>query len=131
MMSLDRVCRQADLEWLVDQLQGHPIGGLLGVPVTDTIKKVNTDGGVETTVNRDHLWQALTPQMFRLGLLHDALEKAIDDQLMVTDEASAIEYLGLQPVMLEGHSDNIKVTRGTDLALASLYLEQQAKLIEG
>ena len=123
--------RQSDLEWLVNQLQSHSVGGLLGVPMTDTLKQVNAAGEVEATVNRDRLWHALTPQMFRLGLLHDALEKAINDQFMVTDEASAVEYLGLHPMMLEGHSDNIKVTRGADLALASLYLEQQAKLIEG
>ena len=68
--------------------------------------------------------------MFRMKLLQNAMQQAIDDDMPVTDEASAIEYSGKQPVMVEGHPDNIKVTRGTDLALASLYIEQQSKLIE-
>lgn len=58
------------------------------------------------------------------------MTKAIADKIPVTDEASAIEYSGKRPVMVEGHADNIKVTSGTDLALASLYIEQQSKLIE-
>lgn len=122
--------RRADLEWLVNQLHNHPVGGLLGSPVTDTIKRAGADGVISETVDRQGLWHALTPQMFRLGMLHDAMVKAITDKMPVTDEASAIEYSGKQPVMVEGHADNIKVTRGTDLALASLYIEQQSKLIE-
>ena len=121
--------RRSDLDWLVDQLQGHPVGGILGNPVRDTMKR--TEGAVICeTVDRNNLWHALTPQMFRMKLLQDAIQQAIDDAMPVTDEASAIEYSGKQPVMVEGHPDNIKVTRGTDLALASLYIEQQSKLIE-
>ncbi len=122
--------RRADLDWLVERLHDHSVGGLLATPVTDTIKRAATDGAVLKTVARQGLWHALTPQMFRLGLLHDALAAAIANELPVTDEASAIEYSGRQPVLVEGHADNIKVTRGTDLALASLYIEQQSKLIE-
>ncbi|KEI72052.1 2-C-methyl-D-erythritol 4-phosphate cytidylyltransferase [Endozoicomonas elysicola] len=122
--------RRSDLDWLVNQLHEHPVGGLLGSPVTDTIKKAGSDDVVSETVDRQGLWHAMTPQMFRLGMLHDAMAKAIADKMPVTDEASAIEYSGKQPVMVEGHADNIKVTRGTDLALASLYIEQQSKLIE-
>ena len=121
--------RRADLDWLVRQLENHPVGGILGNPVRDTMKR--TEGSTITdTVNRDNLWHALTPQMFRMKLLQDAMQQAINDKMPVTDEASAIEYSGKQPVMVEGHPDNIKVTRGTDLALASLYIEQQSKLIE-
>ncbi len=122
--------RRSDLDWLVQQVKDHPVGGLLGNPVSDTMKRTDVEGRVTETVDRATLWHALTPQMFRIGQLHQALSKAIGDQLPVTDEASAIEYSGLQPVMVEGHPDNIKVTRGTDLALASLYIEQQSKLIE-
>ncbi|ELU03041.1 hypothetical protein CAPTEDRAFT_91532 [Capitella teleta] len=122
--------RRSDLDWLVNQLHEHPVGGLLGSPVTDTIKKAGSDDVVSETVDRQGLWHAMTPQMFRLGMLHDAMAKAIVDKMPVTDEASAIEYSGKQPVMVEGHADNIKVTRGTDLALASLYIEQQSKLFE-
>nr|WP_306671627.1 2-C-methyl-D-erythritol 4-phosphate cytidylyltransferase [Endozoicomonas sp. ONNA2] len=122
--------RRSDMDWLVNQLHDHPVGGLLGSPVTDTIKKVGGQDVVSETVDRQGLWHAKTPQMFRLGMLHDAMAKAIADKMPVTDEASAIEYAGKQPVMVEGHADNIKVTQGTDLALASLYIEQQLKLIE-
>ncbi|WP_067518363.1 2-C-methyl-D-erythritol 4-phosphate cytidylyltransferase [Endozoicomonas ascidiicola] len=122
--------RRSDLGLLVGQLKDHPIGGLLGVPVTDTIKAANADGVVNKTVDRQGLWHAMTPQMFRFSMLRDALKKALDDNMPVTDEASAIEYSGSQPVMVEGHGDNIKITRGTDLALASLYIEQQSKLLE-
>ncbi|MGI9279091.1 MAG: 2-C-methyl-D-erythritol 4-phosphate cytidylyltransferase [Endozoicomonas sp.] len=122
--------RHSDLEWLVKQLSGHTIGGLLGMPVRDTMKRTSSLGEVSETVDRDALWHALTPQMFRMKLLYDALKKALDDKMPVTDEASAIEYAGFKPLMVEGHSDNIKVTRGADLALAALYIQQQAKLIE-
>lgn len=122
--------RRADLDWLVDQLRDHSVGGLLATPVTDTIKRAGVDGRVVKTVTRQGLWHALTPQMFRLGMLHDAMAAAIASELPVTDEASAVEYSGRHPVLVEGHADNIKVTRGTDLALASLYIEQQSKLIE-
>lgn len=122
--------RRSDLDWLVDQLDDHPVGGLLGCPVTDTIKRTGANDVVTKTVDRQGLWHAMTPQMFRLGMLHDAMAKAIAEKMPVTDESSAIEYIGKQPVMVQGHGDNIKVTRGTDLALASLYIEQQSKLIE-
>ena len=122
--------RRSDLERLVNQLQDHPVGGLLGVPVTDTIKSADAGGVISHTVERRGLWHAMTPQMFRFAQLHDAMNKAIDDQIPITDEASAMEYAGLQPMMVEAHSDNIKITRGTDLALATLYIEQQSKLVE-
>lgn len=121
--------RRSDLDWLVNQLSDHSVGGILGNPVRDTMKR--TEGtAISETVDRNNLWHALTPQMFRMKLLQDAMQQAIDDDMPVTDEASAIEYAGKQPMMVEGHPDNIKVTRGTDLALASLYIEQQSKLIE-
>ena len=122
--------RKADLEWLVSQLSGHEVGGLLGIPVRDTMKRTDASGEIIETVSRDNLWHALTPQMFRIGVLRDALKKALDEGAVVTDEASALEFFGVRPLMVEGHTDNIKVTRGTDLALASLYIQQQNKLIE-
>ena len=122
--------RRADLDWLVDQLHDHPVGGLLAIPVTDTIKRAGTDGLVIKTEDRQRLWHALTPQMFRLGMVHDAMARAIADKMPVTDESSAMEYCGQQPVLVEGHADNIKVTQGTDLKLAGLYISQQSKLIE-
>ncbi|MGB1271581.1 MAG: 2-C-methyl-D-erythritol 4-phosphate cytidylyltransferase, partial [Endozoicomonas sp.] len=122
--------RRSDLEWLVEQLQDHPVGGLLGSPVRDTMKRTRSTGEIVETVDRELLWHALTPQMFKMHRLYDAMVQAVKDGVLVTDEASAMEYAGHQPLMVEGHADNIKVTRGADLALAALYIEQQSKLIE-
>lgn len=117
--------READITRLIDELRAHPVGGLLGLPVADTMKRTDRDGNVQETVQRDGLWRALTPQMFRLGLLRGALEQALSKNLLVTDEAQAIEAAGYTPRMVEGHADNIKITRPQDLALAELYLQQQ------
>jgi 2-C-methyl-D-erythritol 4-phosphate cytidylyltransferase len=77
------------------------------------------------TVEREGLWHALTPQMFRLGSLRPALENALEAEQFVTDEASAMEYAGFQPLLVEGSATNIKITRPEDLALAGFYLQQQ------
>jgi 2-C-methyl-D-erythritol 4-phosphate cytidylyltransferase len=111
-----------DLDRLIVSLIDHPVGGLLGVPVRDTLKLVNAKGRVEGTVPRERLWHALTPQMFRLGILCQALERAIEGGALVTDEASAIELAGHLPQMVEGDASNIKITRPEDLQLAADYL---------
>ena len=80
------------------------------------------------TVPRDDLWHAFTPQMFRLGLLRQALRSALDEDGSVTDDASAIELMGLSPLMVDGHPDNIKITRPEDLPLAHFFLEQQGRV---
>lgn len=87
---------------------------------------LQADGSVviDHTVERDQLWHALTPQVFRLGELRTALERALADGFEVTDEASAIEYAGGRPRLVSGRADNIKVTRPEDLALAELFLSQ-------
>ncbi|RRJ85493.1 2-C-methyl-D-erythritol 4-phosphate cytidylyltransferase [Aestuariirhabdus litorea] len=124
---LARPCvRAEDLQRLLDQLQGHPVGGLLGVPVRDTMKRTAANGQVVATVERSQLWHAYTPQMFRYGLLRDALSATLARGELVTDEAAAIEAAGLQPLMVEGAADNIKVTRPEDLALAEFYIARQA-----
>ena len=117
--------RAADLDRLIASLRDDPIGGLLGVPVHDTIKRVTASGVVEATLDRDRLWHAYTPQMFRLGPLRIALSHALQSDLLVTDDASAMELAGHRPKMIEGHADNIKITRPGDLALAGFYLSQQ------
>ena len=114
--------RRADLDRLLDALRDHPVGGLLGVPVRDTMKRADARGAVEATLSREGLWHAFTPQMFRYGLLIDAIDRALADGVVVTDEASAVEHLGLRPLMVEGHTDNIKVTHPLDLPLAEFYL---------
>jgi len=113
---------RTDLDKLLDTLAADPVGGLLATPVRDTMKRSDTYDRVTSTVERQNLWHALTPQMFRLNTLLTALQHAEDHCLQVTDEASAIEAMGLQPRLLEGRSDNIKITRPEDLALAEFYL---------
>ena len=114
-----------DLERLLTQLQDHPVGGLLATPVADTLKLVASDSNqVETTIDRRHLWRALTPQMFRCGALRMALKAAIASGYPVTDEASAMEYAGNVPCIVEGRPDNIKITVPADLALAGFILSR-------
>lgn len=111
-----------DLDQLIESLRGHPVGGLLGVPVQDTLKRVSVQLAVSETVPRSDLWQAYTPQMFRLGLLVKALSDALGEGRLVTDDASALELAGYKPLMVEGHAGNIKITRPADLSLAAFYL---------
>ncbi|MEW8050445.1 MAG: 2-C-methyl-D-erythritol 4-phosphate cytidylyltransferase [Candidatus Thiodiazotropha sp.] len=113
-----------DLDRLIDTLFDHPVGGLLGVPVRDTLKSVDDKGMVAGTVSRDGLWHALTPQMFRIDILYQALESAIHKGVLVTDDASAVELAGYQPMMVEGDAGNIKITRPEDLQLAADYLSR-------
>ena len=118
--------RRSDIDRLIDLVRGDPVGGLLGMPVRDTMKRTDAGDRVLGTVERKHLWHAFTPQMFRFGVLRDALRGALDAGVLVTDEASAIEWAGYRPIMVEGHADNLKITRPEDLRLAAYYLEQQA-----
>ncbi len=117
--------RTADVTRLIDTLADDPVGGLLAVPVRDTLKAVADDGRVRETVPRERLWHALTPQMFRLGALAEALERALADGAAVTDDAAAMERAGHRPRVVEGSADNIKITRPEDLALAELLLARQ------
>jgi 2-C-methyl-D-erythritol 4-phosphate cytidylyltransferase len=109
--------RVSDIISLCDKVRGNDVGGLLGIPVTDTVKKTS-DRQVVETLHRTDLWLAQTPQLFRYGILLRALQNPED----ATDEASAVEKLGYRPMMIQGHSDNIKVTTSDDLALAEHYL---------
>lgn len=117
--------RNSDIDRLVESVSRHAVGGLLATPVRDTMKRCDESGTVVGTVSRDQLWHALTPQMFRLGSLRQALQRAIADGVAVTDEASAMEHAGLMPRVVPGHSDNIKITHPEDLVLAQFYLQQQ------
>jgi len=112
-----------DILALLQQLEQDEVGGILAVPSHDTLKSVE-DGVIMGSVDRNKIWRALTPQMFRFGLLHDALQQA-EGNAAVTDEASALELKGFKPKIVEGRVDNIKITRPEDLALAQFYMEQQ------
>lgn len=115
-----------DLHRLVHTLATHPVGGLLACPVSDTLKQAGPGNVVTATPDRRHLWRALTPQMFRYGALRAALEQARASGLTLTDEASAMEYTGVSPQLVEGRPDNLKVTVPADLALAEFILAQLA-----
>lgn len=112
-----------DLDRLLAAVGPKDAGGLLAVPAEDTLKRA--EGGlVESTVDRRAIWRALTPQMFRLGALIQALQAALASGATVTDESSAMEQAGARPRLVPGRGDNIKVTRPEDLPLAEFILAQ-------
>ncbi len=113
----------ADVHKLIDALKDDAVGGILALPVADTLKRVS-DGSISETVDRSAIWRALTPQMFRYGALRDALRDAAAKGSVVTDEASALELQGRRPKIVEGRPDNLKITRPEDLPLAEFYLKQ-------
>ncbi|MED5594876.1 2-C-methyl-D-erythritol 4-phosphate cytidylyltransferase [Janthinobacterium sp. P210006] len=106
---------------LINEVGEHPAGGLLALPVVDTVKRAGPANVSALTVPRDGLWLAQTPQMFSYALLHRALSQASDPQA-ITDDASAVEALGLAPRLVEGHPRNLKVTLPRDIQTAELYL---------
>ena len=114
----------ADIHLQINSLKDDTVGGILALSSHDTLKQVDGDN-ITATVDRKHIWRALTPQMFRYGMLRDALQQT-EGNPAITDEASALELLGFQPKIVEGRPDNIKITRPEDLALAQFYMEQQA-----
>jgi 2-C-methyl-D-erythritol 4-phosphate cytidylyltransferase len=114
-----------DIDKLITQIGNDPIGGLLGTPIKNTIKCVDEEQHVQKTLDRQKLWQALTPQLFRYHWLLKALHTAIEKQQTVTDEAQAIELLGQHPKLVEGRSDNIKITDSCDLALFDYYCSKK------
>lgn len=109
------------IEKLITEVGDHPAGGLLALPVVDTVKRAGPENLAAQTVPRDGLWLAQTPQMFSYALLHKALSEAPDPQA-ITDDASAVEALGLAPRLVEGHPRNLKVTLPRDIHTAELYL---------
>jgi 2-C-methyl-D-erythritol 4-phosphate cytidylyltransferase len=113
---------QAHLDALIAELGEDEVGGLLAVPVADTLKRANQAARVIATEPRENLWQAQTPQMFRHGLLLRALEALGTDT--PTDEARAVEHLGLQPKLVACDASNLKVTYPQDLQLAELILNR-------
>lgn len=120
-----RPCVQiASILKLLTAALGSPCGAILAAPVADTLKREDS-GRIVETVSRQKLWQAHTPQLFRLGLLHNALGKALASGDAVTDEASAVERLGMHPVIVPDTRDNIKITQPEDLPLAEFILSRQ------
>ena len=119
-----------DIDKLIEQCLMNNCGGLLAVPVVDTMKRTmpsdnNETKMVSTTIERSHLWHAFTPQMFKTQELKEAIVEAKEQGFDITDESSAIESVGLPSLIISGRRDNIKITRPEDLALAGFYLTQQ------
>jgi 2-C-methyl-D-erythritol 4-phosphate cytidylyltransferase len=112
---------RSDLDRLIGELGEDATGGLLALPVADTLKRANREARVMQTESRENLWQAQTPQMFRYRLLVEALRAS--DPAAITDEASAVEKFGLRPKLVMGDARNLKVTYPQDLELAELILK--------
>ncbi|MBD3816295.1 MAG: 2-C-methyl-D-erythritol 4-phosphate cytidylyltransferase [Halothiobacillus sp.] len=118
--------RPADVHKLLEAVRGSDAGGLLAVPVRDTLKQADERNCVSMTVPRDGVFHALTPQAFRLGPLAAAMDRAHQDGVILTDESSAMEHVGMKPLLVKGHADNLKITHPDDLPLARLILQAQS-----
>lgn len=114
-----------DVRHLIKECESNNTGGILALPVRDTMKRSGSQGEIIDTVEREGLWHALTPQMFRLGELREALAKAVNTQELVTDEAQAMERAGQKPLLVEANPANLKITRPADLELATFYLNSE------
>jgi 2-C-methyl-D-erythritol 4-phosphate cytidylyltransferase len=114
--------RHDDLQRLLDHGCVHAVGAILAAPLRDTLKRADARGEIEASEPRERLWRALTPQLFRRATLERALEAALATGSIVTDEAMAIERIGLKPMLVEGAEDNLKITTAADLALAEFVL---------
>lgn len=113
-----------DVDRLVTECFTNQLGGILASPVRDTMKRADGAQKIDHTVEREALWHALTPQMFKAQPLTHALSKALEVGVPITDEASAMEWLGEKPALIQGRADNIKITQPEDLALAEFYLNR-------
>ena len=117
-----------DLERLIKVGKNNPAGAILGAPVSDTLKRQNEDENIVETVARIGLWRAFTPQLFRAKLLFQAFKHVRENNLQITDDAAAIEALGMRPSLVESSAQNIKITQPQDLELATqILLRQQAQ----
>ncbi|CAH0534352.1 2-C-methyl-D-erythritol 4-phosphate cytidylyltransferase [Vibrio stylophorae] len=117
----------ADIDQLIQQATNHPVGGILAMPVRDTMKSANAQQCSDHSVDRNGLWHALTPQLFPAKQLIANMQSAKARGLQLTDEASAFEANGLAPLLVAGRGDNIKITQPEDLALAQFYLMRRAQ----
>jgi 2-C-methyl-D-erythritol 4-phosphate cytidylyltransferase len=118
--------RGVEIQAMWAALETSAVGGILAAPVSDTLKVVDGAGAIVATQDRRQLWAAMTPQMFRFGLLQDALAEAQAQGVVVTDEAMAMELAGHRPQVVAGSRDNIKITQPEDIAIAETILRWQA-----
>lgn len=122
--------RVQDIDLLLDRCVGSNDGGLLAVPVYDTLKRSDENDRVCGTINRVRAWRAATPQLFRISVLVEALAGAMQTGSVLTDEASAMESAGYQPRLVPCVADNIKITEASDLALANVILQAQQQSLQ-
>lgn len=122
--------RLADLDKLLSTLEHDAVGGLLAYPARDTLKLADADERSQQTLERAQIWHALTPQMFPLQLLINALEQALAAGIAITDEASAVEWAGFNPKLVVGRSDNLKITYPEDLQLLAAA-HSQSSVVSG
>lgn len=113
------------IDLVVDSARQQPYGAILGVPVADTLKKVGPDNNITATIDRSYLWQAQTPQVFRAAQLRQVLSHVEQQGLMITDEASAFEALGLEIKIVAGNNQNLKLTYAEDLSLIDTILSSR------
>lgn len=114
---------QADIENLLQQIQTSQVGGILAKPITDTVKFSEDNIHSEKTLDRNNLWVAQTPQVFRFGLLLESLQNSLQQGLELTDEASCIEVSGYKPILVKSEQENFKITLQEDLKLANFILQ--------
>ena len=119
--------RSEDLQQLLERGRADPVGAILAAPVRDTLKRAGDDGGIDGTEPRQHLWRAMTPQLFRRFQLTRALQEAGKAGVEVTDESMAMELQGLRPLLIEGSEDNLKVTTPADLSRFEYILSQRGQ----
>jgi len=118
-----RPCVQVeDIDALIPAVVPSLEGGLLAVPITDTIKVANQDSTAKQTMDRRMLWRAQTPQLFRFSVLYTALQAVVHDLESISDESAAVEKLGLKPLIVQSDERNIKITNSKDLQLAEFFL---------
>lgn len=117
----------SDLAQLLERGRNDPVGAILAAPVRDTLKRAGDDGGIDGTEPRERLWRAFTPQLFRRLQLTRALESATEDGVEVTDEAMAMERLGLRPLLIEGAESNFKITTRADLERFEFELQRRER----
>jgi len=115
---------QSAIDRLILELQRHEVGGILAMPCRDTMKRANDTGEIDKTVERESLWHAQTPQMFKYEKLLSAIEDALKNKIVVTDESMAMERMGFKPMLVHGHQENIKLTHKDDLKSIKAYLDR-------
>jgi 2-C-methyl-D-erythritol 4-phosphate cytidylyltransferase len=115
-----------DLRQVIEAARSNEAGAILATPVADTLKQQDERMRIAATVSRERLWRALTPQVFHLAPLLNALKSAIDDEVAITDDAQALEMAGYAPTLVGGSADNFKITTPGDLQLAEMiWLHQR------